>query len=119
MSIPIYGITLILPSIFNAYPTLETSIQEAIGTLLAPLITSMGSSHPKLLEILRHFPVGADKLALRILTVLTDTKRKPDSGLVTMVKELMVERELDPRFVIPILADLEKVCCATRQMNVI
>lgn len=98
-----------LHDIFNAYPTLEPSVQESIGTLLAPLITSMGSSHPKLLEILRSFPPGADRLALRILTVLTDTKRKIDPSLVTMVTDLMAERELDPRFIIPILGELEKV----------
>lgn len=68
----------------------------------------MGPNHAKLLAILRHFPAGAEKLALRIMTILTpDNNASP--GLVATVKGLLTERQLDPRFLIPIAGAMDKV----------
>ena len=96
----------LLDDIFRVYPKMETQIQDAVETLLTPLIQSLGASS-KLLEILRLFPPGADRLALRIVTILSADGASP--VLVSLVKGLLAERELDPRFVIPIVGQLDKV----------
>jgi symplekin len=87
---------------------MDVTVQEAIQTLLTPLIRSLGSSHGKLLTLMRTCPPGADTLALRVLTIFTEQGR-PSAQLVALVKGMMNERELDPRFLIPIIAEMDKV----------
>ena len=96
-----------LDDIFALYPKFEEPIAEQVESLLTPLVQSLGAS-PRLLEVLRHFPQGADKLALRVVTILSG--EGASSVLVNLVKGLMSERELDPRFIIPIIGELDKVC---------
>jgi symplekin len=66
--------------------------------------------------LLRTFPAGADGLALRTLQVLSEPKEpdgpkvKMSTVLIALVKSLVAGREkLDPRFMLPILPDLDKV----------
>lgn len=78
---------------------------------MTPLIRSLGPSHGKLLTVLRKFPIGADALALRTVQLLTeskDEKTKTSAPLVALVKSLVAERELSPRFMLPILPELDK-----------
>lgn len=92
---------------------MDVTVQEAIQDLITALIKSMGPSHPKILTLLRTFPDGAHTLALRILTIFTDNGR-PSPTIVSLVKGLIGERELDARFLIPIIAEMDKVClCLT------
>lgn len=99
--------------IFSAYTQMDVTVQEAIQDLITALIKSMGPSHPKILTLLRTFPDGAHTLALRILTIFTDNGR-PSPTIVSLVKGLIGERELDARFLIPIIAEMDKVClCLT------
>jgi symplekin len=93
--------------IFFAYRRMDDSVQTAMQDLLTPLIRSLGSSHGKLLTLLRTFSPGAESLALRVLTILTENGR-PSAPLVALVKSLIVERDLDARFLIPIIAELDK-----------
>lgn len=95
----------LLDQIFQLFPRLTPAMQDALEPLFTPLIQSLGASE-KLLDILKHFPIGADRLALRVVSVLSDEGRKE---VVGVVKGLMVERELDPRFIIPIIGQLDKV----------
>ena len=95
----------LLEEIFKIYPKLEEPIAEQVETLLTPLIQSLGATS-RLLEVLRHFPEGADKLALRVVTTLSAGGASP--VLVKLVKGLIGERELDPRFIIPIIGELDK-----------
>jgi symplekin len=83
------------------------SVQEAIRDLITALIRSLGSNHARLLTLLRSFPPGAESLALRILTILTE-KTRPSAALVSLVKTLILERNLDARFLIPIIAEMDK-----------
>lgn len=76
--------------------------------LISPLIRALGSSHGKLLTLLRNFPPGAESLVLRIIAIFTDSGR-PSAQLVTLVKTLVSERDLDARFLIPIIAEMDKV----------
>jgi symplekin len=96
----------LLDDIFGLYPKLDQPIQDAVEDLLEPLIQSLGPTE-KLLSILRDFPEGADRLALKVVTILSAEGSSP--VLVGLLKGLMAERELDPRFIIPIIGELDKV----------
>jgi symplekin len=87
---------------------METTVQEAIQQLITALIRSLGSSHGKLLTLMRTCPHGAESLALRVLTIFTEHGR-PSAQLVALVKALINERDLDARFLIPIIAEMDKV----------
>lgn len=88
---------------------MDVTVQEAIQDLITALIKSMGPSHSKILTLLGTFPSGADTLALRILTIFTESGR-PSPTIVSLVKSLISERDLDARFLIPIIAEMDKVC---------
>ncbi|THH09925.1 hypothetical protein EW145_g1681 [Phellinidium pouzarii] len=96
-----------LDEIFDTYGQMDVSVQEAIQDLITALIRSLGPNHGKLLALMRTFSPGAESLALRILTIFTEDGR-PSLPLVTLVKSLMTERELDARFLIPIIAEMDK-----------
>jgi symplekin len=91
---------------------MDASVQEAVGVLLTPLIRSLGPSHTKLLTILRSFPSASETLALRVLSILTESG-KPGPNIVALVKTLMLERDLDARFLIPIAGEMDKVGCSS------
>jgi symplekin len=94
--------------IFAAYGQMDTTVQEAIQDLITALIRSLGSSHGKLLTLMRTCPPGAESLALRVLTIFTENGRA-SAQLVALVKALINERDLDARFLIPIIAEMDKV----------
>lgn len=95
--------------IFEAYGGMDESVQETIQTLITPLIRALGPSHGKLLTLLRTFPPRSAGLALRVLNIFTEVGR-PSAQLVALIKALTNERELDARFLIPIIAEMDKVC---------
>ncbi|PPQ65473.1 LOW QUALITY PROTEIN: hypothetical protein CVT26_000113 [Gymnopilus dilepis] len=90
-----------------SYAHMDTSVQEAIQDLITALIRSLGSTHGKLLTLMRQCPEGSESLALRVLTIFTEHGR-PSSQLVALVKALINERDLDSRFLIPIIAEMDK-----------
>jgi len=87
---------------------MDVTVQEAIQDLITALIRSLGSSHGKLLTLMRTCPPGAESLALRVLTIFTEHGRA-STQLVALVKALINERDLDARFLIPIIAEMDKV----------
>ncbi|PWZ00387.1 hypothetical protein BCV70DRAFT_160633 [Testicularia cyperi] len=96
-----------LDEIFHAYPRTPAFVREAIEKHITDLVRALGSRHQRLLTLLRNFPPGTDALALCILKTLTEKNRAP--AVVTLVKELMEARpDADPRFLVPIMADLDK-----------
>ncbi|SPO49316.1 related to Symplekin [Moesziomyces antarcticus] len=95
-----------LDEIFAAYPRTPKFVQAAIEEHIVNLIRALGPNHPRLLTLLRNFPEGADSLALCILKTLTEKNRAP--ALVEVVKELVDTRDVDPRFLVPVMADLDK-----------
>ncbi|KIK09035.1 hypothetical protein K443DRAFT_672073 [Laccaria amethystina LaAM-08-1] len=97
-----------LDEIFVAYGQMDITVQEAIQDLITALIKSLGSSHGKLLTLMRTCPSGAESLALRVLTIFTEHGRA-SAQLVALVKALINERDLDARFLIPIIAEMDKV----------
>ena len=98
----------IVRRIFAAYGQMDITVQVAIQQLITALIKSLGSGHGKLLTLMRTFPPGSETLALRVLSIFTEQGR-PSAQLVALVKGLMNERDLDARFLIPIIAEMDKV----------
>ena len=98
-----------LADIFALYPSLEPPIADAVEQLLTPLIQSLGAT-AKLSDVIRHFPDGAEKLALKVVSILS---AEGGSGAVGgLVKGLMADRpDLDVGFIIPIIGELDKVSC--------
>ncbi|KAG5652625.1 hypothetical protein H0H81_004354 [Sphagnurus paluster] len=96
-----------LDEIFAAYGQMDITVQDAIQELITALIRSLGSSHGKLLTLMRTCPAGAESLALRVLTIFTEHGRA-STQLVALVKALINERDLDARFLIPIIAEMDK-----------
>jgi hypothetical protein len=86
---------------------MDVSVQDAIQELITALVRSLGPGHGKLLTLMRTFPPGAETLALRILNIFTEQGR-PNSQLVALVRGLLAERDLDARFLIPIIAEMDK-----------
>ncbi|KAG6381608.1 hypothetical protein JVT61DRAFT_206 [Boletus reticuloceps] len=93
--------------IFSAYGQMDISVQEAVQNLITALIKSLGSSNGKLLTLMRTCPPGSESLALRVLAIFTEHGR-PSAQLVALVKGLISERDLDARFLIPIIAEMDK-----------
>jgi len=87
---------------------MDVTVQEAIQQLITALIKSLGSGHGKLLTLMRTFPPGSETLALRVLNIFSE-QGSPSTQVVTLVKSLMNERDLDARFLIPIIAEMDKV----------
>ncbi|KAH9983897.1 Symplekin tight junction protein C terminal-domain-containing protein [Russula compacta] len=96
-----------LDEIFAAYGEMDVSVQEAIQELITALIRSLGPGNGKILTLMRTFPPGAETLALRILNIFTEQGR-PNAQLVALVRGLIAERNLDARFLIPIIAEMDK-----------
>lgn len=87
---------------------MDESVQMNIQELITPLIRALGSTHGKLLTLMRTLPKGAESLALRVVNIFTEHGR-PSAQLVALVKALSTERDLDARFLIPIIAEMDKV----------
>ncbi|KAG8748374.1 hypothetical protein FRC10_005921 [Ceratobasidium sp. 414] len=96
-----------LDEIFAAYVHMESSVQDAMQDLLAPLVRSLGPTNAKLLSLIKSFEPGAESLILRIIKILTENGR-PNANLVALVKELIAERDLDARFLMPIIGEMDK-----------
>jgi len=62
----------LLGVMFDNYISYSPFVQKAIRTRIQPLINSVKSDSPKLLALIRNFPMGAEMLALRIVVLLTD-----------------------------------------------
>lgn len=86
---------------------MDISVQGAVQDLITALIRSLGPGHGKLLTLMRTFPPGAETLALRILNIFTEQGR-PNAQLVALVRGLISERDLDARFLLPIIAEMDK-----------
>ncbi|WVR08835.1 hypothetical protein IAU60_005893 [Kwoniella sp. DSM 27419] len=95
----------LLDDIFKLFPMLQPDIQDAVEAQLMPLVQSLGPTE-KLLEILRSYPEGAEKLVLKIVTTLSKDRSSP--ALVSLIKNLLAEKELDPKFVVSVIGDLDK-----------
>ncbi|KAI8144483.1 Symplekin tight junction protein C terminal-domain-containing protein [Fennellomyces sp. T-0311] len=97
----------LLDELFNVYIHAAEQVQRLIRQHIFNLIKSIGMNSPKLLDVIRHFPPGGETLVIRILVALCDTVR-PTPELVSAVKSVYQERNLDAKFLIPIVSGLGK-----------
>ncbi|MCO5590039.1 hypothetical protein L7F22_044008 [Adiantum nelumboides] len=97
-----------LDEVFNAYAEMPLQVQKAVETHIKPLVQNLGSNNNKLLYLIQHHPPAADSLAVNVFGILGSKQRS--KKMVDMVKQMAEENsnEIDPRFLIPILPDLEK-----------
>lgn len=72
------------------------------------MVRSLGSSHPLVSQVIETCPEGADSLALKLLSILTDKNRLP-APLMAAVQTLAGTREVSPKFLVMIISDCEKV----------
>ncbi|CAJ0759936.1 12380_t:CDS:10 [Entrophospora sp. SA101] len=102
------------------YPThvsisrkIETFALESLRQLLKSMIRKYASKLVEiiglngLLETFQNFPDGTQDLVLRMLIVYTNNNVLPPK-LVSTVKEVIAERDLDGRFLFPTIAYFEK-----------
>ena len=102
---------------------MDNSVQMAVQDHITALIRSLGSSNPSLLNVMKHFPSGAESLALRIVTIFTSNQR-PSPAFVALMKNLVTERDLNSEFIVPIIAQMDKVrsflfACSRYLLNLI
>lgn len=96
-----------LDEVFHAYPNMPSQVQAAVDKHIRPLIQNLGPNHTKLLSLIQLHPPGAESLAVCAFSVVTEKQRS--KKIVDLVKQMASERsDVDARFLIPILPDLEK-----------
>ncbi|KAI9012661.1 Symplekin tight junction protein C terminal-domain-containing protein [Phycomyces nitens] len=97
----------LLKDLFDIYIAASDRVQRLIRQHVYKFIKSIGMHSPKLIDAIRRFPPGGETLVIRILVVLCDTVR-PSPELVNAVMEIYRERQLDAKFLIPIISGLRK-----------
>ena len=96
-----------LDEIFEAFPQMAPTVQEAVKKTIVPLIQTLGPNNAKLQSLIRRHPAGSESLAVGVFTVMTEKQKS--KKIVELVKEMAEEKsDIDPRFLIPILPDLVK-----------
>ncbi|KAF9202094.1 hypothetical protein BGZ49_007734 [Haplosporangium sp. Z 27] len=97
----------LLGVLFTHYSSYDLFVQRVIRQKIQPLIKSIKSDSPKLLALIRDFPIGAEKLALRVVFILTDGAQ-PSPGLVSAVQDAVIKHDLNARFLIPIIGGMNR-----------
>jgi symplekin len=82
--------------------------QTSLQNLITPLVRTLGPKHPKILDLVQNCPPGADPLILRVINILTE-KGRAASPLVALIKSMAHERDLSPRFLVPVITEFDKV----------
>ncbi|TPX63008.1 hypothetical protein PhCBS80983_g00061 [Powellomyces hirtus] len=97
----------LLLRIFELYKVLSPSVQHAVRSSIQPLIKALAAQPLRLLPLIRAFPDGSDPLILRVLITMTE-KELPSAQLVGLVRNAFVQKNLDARFLIPVLSGLDR-----------
>nr|CAG8563997.1 11786_t:CDS:10 [Entrophospora candida] len=91
--------------LLNVYVNTNESVKSMIRKYASKLVEIIGLNG--LLETFQNFPDGTQDLVLRMLIVYTNNNVLPPK-LVSTVKEVIAERDLDGRFLFPTIAYFEK-----------
>ncbi|KAF9426076.1 hypothetical protein BGZ94_006967 [Podila epigama] len=97
----------LLQVLFTHYGSFDPFVQRVVRVRIPPLIKAIKQDSPKLLVLIRDFPLGAEMLILRIVNILTDGVR-PAPELVSAVQQAVVQHDLNARFLVPIVSGLNK-----------
>ncbi|CAI2163071.1 11321_t:CDS:10 [Funneliformis geosporum] len=88
------------------YITSSDSIQKMIRNYSQKMIDTIGLAG--LLDLFQTFPSGAEDFVLRLLIVYTNRMVHPPTQLINTAKTVIVQRNLDGRFLFPIIAYFDK-----------
>ncbi|KAG0189235.1 hypothetical protein DFQ28_003699 [Apophysomyces sp. BC1034] len=97
----------LLNELFAVYINASEHVQRLVRQHIYDLVKSVGMHSTKLIDSIRNFPPGGETLVIRILVILCDTVR-PTPELVAAVRGIYQERNLDAKFLIPIISGLTK-----------
>lgn len=84
----------LLEVMFDSYMAYSPFIQKVIRIKIQPLIHSIKSDSPKLLALIRNFPLGAEMLALRIVVLMTDGGKAQSRRACVFTKEIIFSSSL-------------------------
>lgn len=87
---------------------MQKETQTHIQKLITQLVRSMGAKNAKILDLIQNSPPAAEELVLRVIAILTE-KGKTAPPLVNLIKEMAIERDLSPRYMVAVISELEKV----------
>ncbi|RGB39636.1 Symplekin tight junction protein C terminal-domain-containing protein [Rhizophagus diaphanus] len=90
----------------SIYIKSSDSIQKFIRNYSQKIIDTIGLTG--LIELFQTFPDGAEDFVLRLLIVYTNKTVQPPTQLINTAKSVIVQRNLDGRFLFPIIAYFEK-----------
>ncbi|KAI8590955.1 Symplekin tight junction protein C terminal-domain-containing protein [Geranomyces variabilis] len=97
----------LLIEIFQLYKDLAPGVQSAVRTSIQPLIKALAAQPARLMPLIRAFPDGSDPLILQALIMMTE-RELPSAQLVALVRNVFTEKDLDARFLIPIISGLDR-----------
>lgn len=99
----------LLIHLFPVYASVSSAIQKQIRALLDPVLRRIYAENADALfeQVFRSFPVGGESLFLRMLAMVTKTT-SVSPALIAIVKEVVEQRSLDARYLLPVLHGLEK-----------
>ncbi|KAJ3175833.1 hypothetical protein HDU87_005661 [Geranomyces variabilis] len=97
----------LLIEIFQLYKDLAPGVQSAVRASIQPLIKALAAQPARLMPLIRAFPDGSDPLILQTLVIMTE-RELPSAQLVAVVRNVFTEKDLDARFLIPIISGLDR-----------
>ena len=86
---------------------MSADVQQIIQQLCIPLIRSLGPNNAKVQSIVESYPDGSEDLVFKMLTILTDKGKLP-TALAAHIRKLASEKDMSPRFLVPIIAEFDK-----------
>ncbi|RHZ62428.1 hypothetical protein Glove_340g38 [Diversispora epigaea] len=92
--------------LISVYIQTPEPIQVMIRKNAQKIIDTIGLTG--LIQLFRNFPNGAEDFVLKMLVVFTNKAGTPPSQLTNTVKSVIMQRNLDGRFLFPIISYFEK-----------
>ncbi|CAG8605918.1 11050_t:CDS:10, partial [Acaulospora morrowiae] len=96
----------LLLRLISVYIQTSEPMQVMIRKNAQKIIDTIGL--PGLLQLFRTFPNGAEDLVLKMLVVFTNKAGPPPAQLINISKTVITQRNLDGRFLFPIISYFEK-----------
>jgi len=97
----------LINGLVDIYCKVDANVKSLILRQAGPLIRNIGMASPAVLNLLKTFPPESETFILGLLHALTEGQA-PTPDLVIVVREVYETRNLNPRFLIPIIPGLTK-----------
>ncbi|KAL4399229.1 mRNA polyadenylation protein [Malassezia pachydermatis] len=92
--------------VVRIYPLVPAPVQAAMQKHVTPVARSVGPNSTALLDVLRHYPEGADSLVVALLRILID--KGHTRALAELVRDLCATRNLSVEFLLPLVPQLDR-----------